>query len=116
MSKAITTTVATITDATTAGEATAVDTIGTRQHTGGDARFFLSVSSITGTVPTMDVDIVTTIAGVDHVLGSFAQVTETASTQTQSITVTLCPNTVKVEYTDGGTVTDFDAVVTCVRF
>lgn len=109
----IETTVATITNVTASGEEAAVDTIGSRQSQGENARFFLSVTSLTGSSPTMDVDITATIGGVDYVLGSFAQAT---GATTESITISLCPAVVKVEYTAGGTVSDFDAVVTCVRF
>lgn len=113
MAKEIITTVATITDATGSGEGSKVDTIGSRQHVGENARFFLSVTSLTGTAPTMDVDITCTIGGVDYVLGSF---TQASGATTETITIANCPSGVKAEYTAGGTVTDFDAVVTCARF
>lgn len=67
-----------------------------------DTRFYLSVSAVTGTDPTLDVDIVATIGGVDYVLGSFAQLTTAGA---ESIEVSACPPSVKAVWTIGGTAT-----------
>ena len=61
----------------------------------------------------MDIDIVSTINGVDHVEGSFTQAGAGASKE--KITITNCPDVVKAVYTAGGTVTDADFTVDCVR-
>jgi len=109
----INTVVATIVNATASGEEVAVDTVGTRDLQTGDARFHLNVTALTGTAPTMDLDITATIDSVDYVVGSFVQ--SVAGASVQSIVINQCPSVVKIEYTAGGTVTDFDATVTCSR-
>ena len=79
------------------------------------ARLFLNVTALTaGTAPTMDVKVVHVIDGVDIDIASFTQSTEGASSE--SIVVEACPTDLKVVYTVGGTVADFDATVDCMRF
>ena len=97
---------------TGSGEAAAVDTVGARDARQSDAAFYLNVTSLTGTSPTADFDITATLDGIDYVLGSFAQATGVTN---ERIVITDCPDVVKVEYTLGGTVTDLDYTVTCIR-
>jgi len=111
--KDIETTLVTIVNATASSEGALVDTIGSRENEEGSARFYLDVTSLAGTTPTADVSIVATIGGTDFTLGSF---TQAIGATTESILITTCPSRVKAVYTLGGTVTDFDAVVTCTRF
>jgi hypothetical protein len=108
--KDIKTNVLTLVDETASGEGAKVDTIGSREHVEGSARFFLNVTGFTGT--SADFDVVTTLDGVDFVLGSFTQVTGVTS---EVILVNSCPSGVKIEYTCTA-VTDLDCVCTCVRF
>lgn len=86
---------------TSSGEGALVDTLSGGQLT-GDTRFYLSVSAVTGTDPTLDVDITATVGGVDYVLGSFTQAT---GETTESIEVSSCPVEVKAEWVIGGTAT-----------
>lgn len=110
--KDIETQIANIVNATATGEAVPVETIGAREHQTAGALLFLNVTSLTGTAPTMDVTVVVTIDGVDFVVGTF---TQAGGVTSEMISVAICPNLLKVKYTAGGTVTDFDATVTCVR-
>ncbi len=110
--KNIITTILTALNLTTSGESSAVDTVGTRDARNQDATFYLNVSSLTGTSPTLDVDIVSTINGVDHVEGSFTQATGATK---ERLSITNCPDSVKAVYTMGGTVTDADFTVDCAR-
>ena len=79
-----------------------------------DSTCFVSVncSAITGTSPTMDVDVVATIGGVDIVIASFAQITAAGN---QTLKVEGCPSNIKLVGTAGGTITDFDAEFACTR-
>ena len=108
--KDIVTNVLTLVDETASGEGSKVDTIGSREHCEGSARFFLNVTGFTGT--SADFDVVATLDGTDFILGSFTQVTGVTS---EVIRIEDCPSGVKIEYTLVS-VTDLDCTVTCVRF
>lgn len=111
----ITTVVATLVNVTTTGEGLLVDTrptVGTRDNKASGARFFLNVTSLTGTAPTADFIIVVVLDSVDITIGTFTQATGATS---ESIDIANCPLNVKAKHTLGGTVTDLDAVVTCIR-
>lgn len=71
-----------------------------------------NVTSLTGTAPTMDIDVVAEVGGVDIVVGSFAQFTAAGN---QTIKIEGCPSTIKLVGTAGGTVTDFDAEFAATR-
>lgn len=103
-----------VTNITATGTGSEVDTMIEPAATPA-AMFFLSCTSLTGTsTPTMAVDVLTTVGGVDHVIGSFTDVTAAV---VESITINHCPATVKIKYTESvGAVTDFDATVHCIRF
>lgn len=68
------------------------------------AKFYLSVSAVTGTSPTLDVTITKTLGGVDFTIGTFQQIT--ASGQ-EVIDVSNCPDKVKAKYTIAGDTPDF---------
>ncbi len=105
----------TIVDETTTGEGAYVDTKPGQLPGESRARVFLNVTALTaGSTPTMDVIIVALIAGVDQEVAAFAQSTEGASAE--SLVIEACPSSLKVKYTVGGTVADFDATVDIVRF
>lgn len=76
------------------------------------ARFYLNVSAVSGTSPTLDVDIVATIGGEDYVLASFTQKTAAGK---ETITIDGCPKEVKAVYTLGGTSPDFTFEVHSTR-
>jgi len=120
----VTTRIATIVSATTSGEGSVVSTI-ENVRAQADSRFpavnserariFLNVTALTaGSSPTMDVVVTYDVDGVDVTVGTFTQSTEGASSE--SIVVEVCPAELKVVYTAGGTVADFDATVDVVRF
>ena len=69
-----------------------------------DARFYLNVSAASGTSPTLDVDIVKTINGIDFILKSFAQKVTTGQ---EVIEITNCPKQVKAVFTITGTTPSF---------
>ena len=100
------------TNLTASGETTVVNTVGARNALTAGAEFYLNVTSLTGTSPTADFDIVATVDGIDYILGSFAQATGATN---ERIAIAECPDVVKVEYTLGGTVTDLDYTVICIR-
>lgn len=106
----------TVVSATASGEGSYIDTLPGGQLPGESrARVFLNVTALTaGTTPTMDVVIVALVAGVDQVVAAFTQSTEGVSAET--LVIEACPRTLKVEYTEGGTVADFDATVDIIRF
>ena len=104
--------IATITNATASGETALERLAALKDRTGAKFRFVLNCTSITGTSPTMDLDLVAEMDGADYTLGSFTQVTAAGA---QSIVVEAPPLFVKVVYTAGGTVTDFDATVDLVN-
>lgn len=90
-----------------------IDTIGARDRRDSSADFYLSCSSLLGTSPTVDVSVTTTVGGVTFTIGTFTQL---IAASTEKITVANCPSVIKIVYTAGGTVSDFDCDVTCVRF
>jgi len=112
----------TVTNATGSGEGPLVDTLA---DVSGDStklpkysdfrevRFFLSVTALAGTTPTMDITLVTTVAGIDYLIGTFAQ--NAAGASDEMIVVATCPANIKAVYTHGGTVTDFDCTIDCAR-
>jgi hypothetical protein len=117
-------TIVTIVDETGSGEGSLVDTLQDTRADGvsypkmsplNDVRFYFDVSSLTGSGGTIDMDIVTTIGGNDFVLGSFTQATAAAGASEESIIIQNCPAHVKAVWTAGGTVSDFDATIHCVR-
>lgn len=101
-----------VANATASGAGSNAATIGSRENKAADAAFFLNVTSLTGTAPTMDVTIKKTVDGIDYTLGTFTQATGATS---ERIVITNCPDVVRAEYTAGGTVTDFDGTVTSIR-
>lgn len=111
--KDIVVTVLNVADETATGDGGFVDTIGARDHVDSSAFFYLNCTSLTGTSPTMDVTIVASLSGTEFTVGTFTQLT---AASTEKIEVTGCPSSIKVVYTAGGTVTDFDCTVTSVRF
>lgn len=66
-----------------------------------ETRFYLSLAA-SDTPTTLDVDIVATIGGVDHVIGSFTQLGAVA-TGKEAIIVANCPRNVKAVFTVVGT-------------
>jgi hypothetical protein len=113
MSKEIETPVLTVVNQVVSLGATKVDTIKARDHKQADADFYLDVTALTGTAPTVDIDVTAVIGGVTHILGSFTQATGVTK---EKINVPNCPANVLLTYTEGGTVTDADLTVNCVRF
>jgi len=110
----LTTNLATITNATTSGAGSYTSTAPSDYtYYGEKVRVTLVVTSLTGTSPTMDVTITGLVNGVDVTLGTFTQATGATS---ESIVIDACLEELKVVYTAGGTVTDFDAVVEALRF
>jgi len=103
-----------VTNITATGTGPAVDTL-TNPAATPAAMFFLSCTSLTGTsTPTIALDVLATVGGIDHIVGSFTDVTAAV---VESITIDPCPSTVKIKYTESvGVVTDFDATVHCIRF
>ncbi len=84
--------------------------------TSASARFFLNVTALTGsTTPTMLVSIVHVVDGVDIEVGTFV-ITSGTGAQNQTIVIEACPSDLKAKWVEGGTVTDFDATVDCMRF
>jgi len=114
MSKDINTVIHTLVDVTANEDAAEIDTIGSRDHISADADFYLSVTALVGTAPTADFSIIGTINGVEHILGAFTQAS--AGVTVEKITILNCPSRVLSRLVVGGTVTDLDATVTCVRF
>lgn len=105
----------TIANATESGGGSFVATRKKLQTQGeSKARLFLNVTALAGNIPTMDVTLVALVAGVEQEVGAFPQSFEGASKEV--ITIDACPASLKVVYTAGGTVTDFDATVDCLRF
>lgn len=68
--------------------------------TGGDMRCYLDVTAFGGTSPTLDVDIIGVINGIDHLLGSFTQVGEASSQE--AITIVAAPDDIDVDWTISG--------------
>lgn len=68
--------------------------------TGGDMRCYLDVTAFGGTSPTLDVDIIGVINGIDHLLVSFTQVGEAASQE--AITIVAAPDDIDVDWTISG--------------
>ena len=119
-----TTRLATIVSATASGEGSVVSTQsidagearGNPTSTEGRARLFLNVTALTGSLtPTMLVSIVHVIDAVDIEVGAFT-ITSGTGAQVETIVIEACPRDLKVKYVAGGTVTDFDATVDCMRF
>ena len=106
----------TIVDETVTGEGVYVETAPEGQLPGESrARIFLNVTALTaGAAPTMDVIVTALVSGVDQLIVAFAQ--SAAGTSQQSVIVEGCPRSLKVKYTAGGTVADFDATVDIIRF
>jgi len=96
---------------TVTGEGSPTSTV-QHEHYDSDARFFLKAPIVSGTSPTLDVNIVATVEGVDHVLASFTQLTAAGQ---ESLVVSQCPETVKIEYTIGGTTPSFTFAVEVER-
>ena len=86
---------------------------GTRIESDGSIRIYLDVTAASGTTPTLDVDVVAVIGGVEMVLQSFAQ--KTAAGQ-ETIVVPQCPRAAKVKWTIGGTTPSFTFSVQASRF
>lgn len=103
---------ATVTDVTVSGNGADVDILAGGQQLPGVVRVFLDVTSLTGTGPTADVVLQGKIGGVYHDILTFAQASEATK---ENKLLEACPQNVRVKYTLGGTVTDFDATVTLVR-
>jgi hypothetical protein len=116
-------TILSLVNATEDGEGPLVDTLADTRDDGvsypdvsllEDVRFFLDVTSFTGTAPVMDIDIVAEVGGNDFVMGSFTQFGVGATTE--MITIQNCPAHVKAVYTNsGGAITDFDVTIVCIR-
>ncbi len=98
---------------TASATSTAVDTLGGENVAGGDVRFFISCTAVSGTNPTLDVDIVAEINGVDVILDSLTQLTAAGQ---ETVAIAACPRLVKIDYTIGGTDTPtFTFSVGCNR-
>lgn len=84
-----------------------VITAGENRTQSKSVRFFLNVSAIGGT-PTLDVSIVASVDGIDHVLGSFTQATGVTS---ESIVIADCPPRIKVVSVVAGTTPSITSTV-----
>ena len=69
-------------------------------NTGG--KFYLTVTTQTGTSPTLNVFIVKVIDGVQHILGQFTQVTTVLGASTP-INISNLPDDIQVAWVIGGT-------------
>ena len=77
------------------------------------AKFYLVVTTFSGTTPTLDVDIVKRIDDQDYVIARFAQVTETITQEV--VDVSNCPNDVRVVFFLGGGTPSYTFRVHCSR-
>jgi hypothetical protein len=66
------------------------------------AKFFLTVTTQTGTTPTLDVFIIKVIDGVQHIMGQFAQVTTTLGASVP-IDIANVPDDCQIAWVIGGT-------------
>lgn len=85
---------------TTTGEGLPVTLERSSRNHPSNAKCYLNVSAQSGTTPTLDVDIVGIINGVDFVINSFTQVG--GATGKQTIDISNCPEKVKAAYTIAG--------------
>ena len=76
------------------------------------ARAYLSVSAASGTSPTLDVDIIGVVNGVEYVVASFQQKTAAAK---ETIHILDTPRDLKAGYAIGGTTPSFTFEVHITR-
>lgn len=67
---------------------------------GGDMRCYLDVTAFAGTTPTLDVNIIGVVNGVDYVVGTFTQVLETNAKE--AITIIAAPDDLDVDWVISG--------------
>lgn len=79
---------------------------------GERARFILSCTNATGSNPTLDVDLVAVVNGVETTLASFQQLTAAGE---EHIVIPACPETIRAVWTIGGTTPAFTFSLNCVR-
>lgn len=86
---------------TATGEGVVKDTISTNAlyYSQPNVSAYLNVTAASGTIPTLDVTIVTTVDGVEYVLGTFAQL---AVTGTERIAINNAPQDLKAKFAIGG--------------
>ncbi len=77
-----------------------------------NALFYLNVTVVAGTTPTLDIDIKATVNGVQYTLGSFAQAT---AATTEVITIANCPQDIQISTIITGTTPSFDYEVNMTR-
>jgi hypothetical protein len=123
MSEFLTTELLDLTAETASGEGALIDTtafpsidknlrpqLGKRAIKSGAALFSISSTAHSGT--SMAVDVVAEVDGVDHVVGSFTDVTGTG---VETIVIDFCPDLVKIVYVETA-IDDWDVKIHCVRF
>lgn len=81
---------------------------------GGSGRtcLILSVDAVSGTTPTLDLDVIAMIAGDEIKIHSFTQITAVG---VQKYLIEVSPHRVKLDYTVGGTNPSFDLKVYTIR-
>ncbi len=79
---------------------------------GGNARAFLDVTVVTGTSPTLDIDIEGLINNIWYVIGSF---TQAAAVVRETIILTSLPKTARAACVIGGASPDFTFEVQLVK-
>ena len=90
---------------------------GRSANEGSDVRFYLNVSSLTGTVPVADFTIRKTVDSAEHTFVSepatIPQVAAGGGTRTWVIPD--CPDEIELHWVVGGTVTDLDFTLSSER-
>lgn len=93
------------------------NSIGARQNVGGKARFFLNVSVLSGTTPTLDVTIEAVIDGVNVTFATFTQLLAPGSQYiAPAAPFDLIPDKLQVRRAFTGTGLACTFTVTCVRY
>jgi len=113
MGKDVFTPIADVIAALASSEGSLANTSVDANTTNADATFYLNVTAASGTTPTLDVDIVAEVDGVDFILGSIAQAI--AAGVSVPVIVPNCPLVVKAVYAITGTTPSFTFKVICNR-
>lgn len=88
------------------------DTQTRRDSNENAATILLDVTSITGTAPTLDVDVECDVNGITYVVKSFAQINATGKYQLE---IPMCPDSIYIDLIEGGTWTDLDVNCAIIR-
>jgi len=106
----------TLLNVTASGEGVFVRSVESQELISSEAEFYVDVTAIAGTAPTALFSIVALIGTVEFEVATTIALTTTGLVKfTNTSGLKIFPDSLKVLFTLGGTVTDLDAVIYAVR-